>query len=82
MVLLPGEVTVYDSCVGGAVHRVRGLGHVTSLDFRWNYVSLIVGVATSVTDLGPGEYLIRCNDVDTERVCLRVVAIILQYTVP
>ncbi|CAI8030263.1 F-box/WD repeat-containing protein 8 [Geodia barretti] len=50
-----GEVTVYDSCVGGAVHRARGLGHVTSLDLRWSHASLIVGVATSVTDLGPGE---------------------------
>ena len=66
LVLLTGEVTVYDSCVGGAVHRARGLGHVTSLDLRWSHASLIVGVATLVTDLGPGEYLIRCNDVDTD----------------
>ena len=51
-----GTVTVHDSCVGGEVHRVRGLGHVTSLDLRASHTSLIVGVASSITYLPPGEF--------------------------
>lgn len=49
-----GVVTVYDSCVGSAIHKLDGLGHVTCLDLLWTDKQLTLAIATSVTQPRPG----------------------------
>ena len=47
-VLYVGVMTVYDSCVGSAVHRLSGLGCVTCLDLLSGGTYLTVAVASSM----------------------------------
>ena len=48
-----GAVTVYDSCVGSAVHRVDGQGHITCLDLLSSSTHLTLAVACSVVQPRP-----------------------------